>query len=203
MAFECKSEEGPGAYHKNYALGASEAARMKESVHADYAVLVLVDPPLERALDFELETHGVALWTADDFCALLVANANRPIAWPNFLPLLKPGRRSGDIVEFCHEHAHGAWQRAHIAVVYAYVELFAYQRSLVTTDLPALRVQASVDLETLTYMVNERLAKEGDTGRLGVEDIRQAVGYLSAPTVGAVRVADDGSVVAVSECRVL
>jgi hypothetical protein len=44
---------------------------------------------------------------------------------------------------------HSAWQRAHVAIVYAFEELLAYQRSLVTDDLSKLRVGASVDLQMI------------------------------------------------------
>jgi hypothetical protein len=175
VVFECKSVDSAkvGA-HGLEARNAQpvEAARFRDRLGAQYAVLIGPGFPGDRALDEELATHGVALWDVEDFVALIQAFVQHPIAWASLRPLFAPGRASDAIACFASEHRYGSRERALVAFRYAMEEGLTYQRSLVTGGPPA---DAPLTAEALTMLVNERLANENDTARLSVEDIRAAV----------------------------
>jgi hypothetical protein len=197
VSVECKTASHDSEDADVKVSFASQAARLRDQIGADYAVLLGPGFPGTKILDGELATHRVALWTVEDLEGLLRAAAVHPIAWPAWVPLLAPGRRAKDITEFCYDHEHGAYVRAHVTLRYVLEEGLAYQIALRSPDPQVERVDAPLTVEVLATLVNQRLARENDLARIGVEDVRSALTFASHPLVDAARVAKDGSVVVV------
>ena len=150
-----------------------EAARMRDAVGAQYAVLLGLDFPDERGIDAELATHNVALWTIADLVALLECRLHHPIRWTSLRPLFAAGRVAEAVVAFRAEHLHGRYTRARLALQYAMEEGLAYQRSLMTNADTA--EDALLSAEALTVLVNGRMAREGMAGRCSLGDLRAAI----------------------------
>ena len=193
VAVECKSsDQGPV---KMVSVSApAEAARLCDSIGADFALLI--GPSFEGvgALDAELATHGVALWLVDDLARLLRANDAHPVEWPDLASLFQPGRRGDDIFDFSFAHLHGAWKRAHVTLRYVLETGLAFQSQMVAEKPDSGIPDAPLTAEVLTELVNERLRAEHDFGRIGVEDVRQALQVASSPPVNAVRYTPEGEV---------
>ena len=172
---------------------AAEAARMRDSIGAEYAVLVGLDFPDERGIDAELATHGVALWTLDDLIAVLECQLDHPIMWSHLEPLFAPGRASDAVTTFRAAHLHGDHQRAHIALRYVMEEGLAYQTSLGAAGRGGS--DGVLTAEALTILVNQRLAREGDIARCNVDDVRAALAVASSAVFAGVSERPDGSFV--------
>jgi bifunctional non-homologous end joining protein LigD len=183
IAAECKSFESTDP-HVQW-VAASEAARFRDQVGAEYAILIGPNMPGDKPLDEELLTHNVALWTVEDLIALLQADATHPIAWPTYIPLLTPGRSTQRITDTIFTHHHGPRQRAHIALTLMQEEALTYQRSLTTADTQVQRTDAALTIESLTLLVNQRLERNGDLARMGTNDIRAAVAIATSALVEA------------------
>jgi len=110
------------------------------------------------------------------------------------VPLFAPGRSHDAIAAFAFEHVHGAYRRAHVTFRYVVEEGLAYQRSLATTDAQIEHVSAPLTLEAVALLVNQRLVREGDLARVGVDDIRAAVAYATHPLVAALTVDRNGRI---------
>lgn len=187
IVFECKGVDSqqPGAHGANVSdADALEPARFRDRIGANFAVLIGPAFAQEEALDDELQTHRVALWTAGDLCALLAAHVQHPIAWSDLRPLFSPGRQSDAIANFVFAHLHGSRERALVAFRYAMEEGLKYQRSLIDGDAQLQPQDAPLTVEALAMLVNQRLAAEDDAGRVGVEDVRRAVDLATHPAVG-------------------
>ncbi len=185
--FECKSVDAhqDGAHGKDVSdADATEPARFRDRLGAEYAILVGPQFALDGALDQELDTHGVGLWTVDDLVSLINAQVQHPIAWSSLRPLFAKGRQSQAIADFVFAHLHGARERALVAFRYVMEEGLSYQRSLAQNDPEIQPVDAPLTAEALTMLVNERLANEHDEGRMGVEDIRAAIALATHPAIG-------------------
>ncbi len=76
VVFECKSAGSMVEHAKN--RYAAEAARFRDGVGAQYAVVIGPRFPHEPALDDELAKHRVALWTVEDFVTLLESQFAHP-----------------------------------------------------------------------------------------------------------------------------
>ncbi len=162
---------------------AQEAGRLRDLVGGDYAVLIGPDFPRAAELDGELQTHRVALWTSDDLVKLLRAHAVHAIRWSRLVPLFAPGRASDAIAEFTQRHVHGNRKRAHVAYRYVLEEGLAYQELLANADPQVQRPVAPLTVEALAVLVNERLARDGELGRVSLDDVRGAVTYGVHPLV--------------------
>jgi hypothetical protein len=162
---------------------AQEAGRLRDAVGGDYAVLLGPDFPRAAEIDGELQTHHVALWTYDDLVKLLYAHAVHAIRWSRLIPLFAPGRASAAIAEFARLHLHGYRKRAHVAYRYVLEEGLAYQELLATADPQVERAPAPLTAEALAVLVNERLARDGELGRVSLDDIRDAIAYGVHPLV--------------------
>ncbi len=178
---ECKTVATAEDQVRNPA--AQEAGRLRDLVGGDYAVLLGADFPREAELDSELQTHRVALWTSDDLVKLLRAHAVHAIRWSRLAPLFAPGRASDAIAEFTLLHVHGERKRAHVAYRYVLEEGLAYQELLANADPQVQRTSAPLTVEALAVLVNERLAREAQLGRVSLDDIRRAVAYGVHPLV--------------------
>jgi DNA primase len=185
LVAECKSFES-AAPHVQW-VAASEAARFRDQVGAQYAILIGAGFPGDKPLDDELQAHGVALWDVDDLIALLRADASHPIAWPELVALLAAGRASERVSEFVFEHQHGARQRASIVLRFMLEEGLMYQRSLCKADTQVQHVNAPLSVDSLTLLVNQRLEREGDLARASQDDIRAAITVAASPLFGAVQ----------------
>jgi bifunctional non-homologous end joining protein LigD len=193
LVAECKSFES-AAPHVQW-VAASEAARFRDQVGAQYAILIGAGFPGDKPLDDELRAHGVALWDVDDLIALLHADASHPIAWPELVPLLAAGRASERISDLIFEHQHGARQRASLVLRFMLEEGLTYQRSLCKADAQVQHVNAPLSVDSLTLLVNQRLEREGDLARASQDDIRAAIIVAASPLVGAVQQTGDAVVV--------
>lgn len=162
---------------------AQEAGRLRDQVAGNYAVLLGLNFPHAAEIDDELQTHRVALWTTDDLTKLLRAHAVHAIRWSRLTPLFTPGRSSNTIAEFVHLHVHGERKRAHVAYRYVLEEGLAYQELLANADPQVQRPTAPLTIEALAVLINERLAREGELGRVSLDDIRAAVAYGTHPLV--------------------
>jgi hypothetical protein len=178
---ECKTVASAENQVRNPA--AQEAARLRDAVAGDYAILLGADFPRDAEIDGELRTHRVALWTCDDLVKLLRAHAVHAIRWSRLPPLLAPGRASDAIAEFVVLHVHGARKRAHVAYRYVLEEGLAYQELLANADPQVQRTTAPLTVEALAVLVNERLARDGELGRVSLDDVRGAVAYGVHPLV--------------------
>jgi hypothetical protein len=167
---------------------AQEAGRLRDQVGGTYAVLLGPAFPKAAELDGELQAHRVALWAVDDLVALLRAHAAYPVRWSRLVPLFAPGRSAAAIAALAFEHLHGARKRAHVAYRYVLEEGLRYQELLASDDPEVERPAAPLTLEALTVLVNERLARERDEGRVSVDDVRAAVAYGAHPLVEAIAV---------------
>ena len=174
---------------------AQEAGRLRDAVGGDYAVLLGPAFPHSDEIDGELATHRVALWTLDDLTALLRAHAVHAIRWSRLVPLLAPGRASAAIASFAYAHVHGERKRAHVAYRYVLEEGLRYQELLASADPQVQRTSAPLTVEALAVLVNERLAREGELGRVSIDDVRGAVAYGVHPLVDTMSV--DGERVSV------
>jgi len=159
-----------------------EAARMRDTVGATYAVLLGLDFPDERGIASELETHDVALWTLEHLITVLECQLHHPIKWDALRPLFAPGRVTDAAAAFRAEHLHGAFTRARLALQYAMQEGLSYQRSL-TTEAGSPE-DALLTPEALTLLVNQRMAREGMIGRCSTDDIRSALLLATARSIG-------------------
>jgi hypothetical protein len=189
VAIECKTTTAQKLHDS--AAFIVEAARLRDAVAADHAMLIGAAFPQIRAVDEEMARHGVAMWTVDDLASILSAHAVHPIAWSRLRTLFAPGRQRDPIAGFVHEELHGARQRAHITLRLVLEAGFDYQQSLAQQDPQVERVPAPLTAEALTVLVNQRLAAEHDLGRVGVPDVRRAIAFASDPLVGAITVAGD------------
>jgi Holliday junction resolvase len=179
VVVECKTI-GTEKFHVNNPM-AAEAARLRDKVGADYAVLLGRSFPGDKALDAELAAHRVALWTVDDVSALLRAHQAHPILWSSLTPLFAGGRASSHVQAFAFEHVHGAWKRARIALRYALAEGYRYQATLAQQPADAERIESPVTVEVLVALINQRLMQENALGRVGIDDVTTAMTYLAAP----------------------
>jgi bifunctional non-homologous end joining protein LigD len=184
LVAECKSFDS-ATPHIQW-VAASEAARFRDQVGAQYAVLIGAGFPGDKPLDDELQTHGVALWDVDDLIAVLRADASHPIAWPELVPLLAAGRASERVSDLIFQHQHGARQRASIVLRFMLEEGLTYQRSLCEADTQVQHVNAPLSVDSLTLLVNQRLEREGDLARASLDDIRSAIAVAASPLIGAV-----------------
>ncbi|MBV8369692.1 MAG: restriction endonuclease [Candidatus Eremiobacteraeota bacterium] len=181
VVVECKTVATDDNQVRNPA--AQEAGRLRDLVGGDYAVLLGADFPRAAELDGELKTHRVALWTTEDLVKLLRAHAVHAIRWSRLVPLFAPGRASDAIAEFALLHVHGDRKRAHVAYRYVLEEGLAYQELLANADPQVQRTSAPLTVEALAVLVNERLARESQLGRVSLDDIRRAVAYGVHPLV--------------------
>jgi hypothetical protein len=186
VAFECKTFDAQKLHDS--AAFVVEAARLRDVASADYAVLIGAAFPEIRAVDDEMQQHRVAMWTLDDLISLLTAHADHPIAWSRLRTLYAPGRSHDAIAAFVHQERHGVRQRAHITLRLVLEAGLEYQLSLAHQDPQVERVPAPLTAEALVVLVNQRLAAEGDLGRIGVADVQRAIDFASDPLVGAVSV---------------
>jgi DNA primase len=170
-----------------------EAARMRDAVGAQYAVLLGLDFPDERAIAAELATHAVSLWTLEDLVAVLECQLHHPIRWSDLRPLFVPGRVTDAIAGFRAEHLHGAYTRARLAWQYAMAEGLAYQESL-GAEAVVSADDGLVTAEVLALLVNQRMAREGMVGRCSVADARAAMAFASSPGIGAAVLSAGGTV---------
>jgi len=175
VVVECKTVAGDDGVVKNPV--AQEAGRLRDAVRGDYAVLVGPAFPHSDEIDGELATHRVALWTVEDLGVLLRAHAVHAIRWSRLVPLFAPGRMSAAIAAFAYAHVHGERKRAHVAYRYVLEEGLRYQELLAGADPEVQRTSAPLTVEALAVLVNERLAREGELGRVSIEDVRGAVVY--------------------------
>jgi hypothetical protein len=166
-------------------VAASEAARLRDQVHAQYAVLIGAGIPEEKALLDELLAHNVALWSVEDLIALLQANAEHPIPWTVYPALLTPGSAHQRITDALFEHRHGPRQRATIALRLMWEEALKYQRSLTTADTQIQTTDAALTIESLTLLVNQRLERENDPARMNTTDIAAAISIATSPLIAA------------------
>jgi hypothetical protein len=178
---ECKTVATPEDPVRNPV--AQEAGRLRDAVGGDYALLIGPDFARGAEVDGELQTHRVALWTCDDLAKLLRAHAVHAIRWSRLVPLFAPGRAADAIAEFAQLHVHGDRKRAHVAYRYVLEEGLAYQELLANADPQVQRTVAPLTVEALAVLVNERLAREGELGRLSLDDVRAAVTYGVHPLV--------------------
>lgn len=167
---------------------AQEAGRLRDAVGGDYAVLLGTAFPRSDEIEGELTTHRVALWTCDDLFALLRAHAVHAIRWSLLLPLFAPGRASAAIAAFAFAHVHGARKRAHVAYRYVLEEGLRYQELLASADAEVQKTSAPLTAEALAVLVNERLARDGELGRVSIDDVRGAVAYGAHPLVDTMSV---------------
>jgi len=186
VVVECKTVADADGVVKNPV--AQEAGRLRDAVGGDYAVLVGPAFPHSDEIDGELTTHRVALWTLDDLTALLRAHAVHAIRWSRLVPLFAPGRASAAIASFVYAHVHGERKRAHVAYRYVIEEGLRYQELLASADPDVQRTSAPLTVEALAVLVNERLAREGETGRVSIDDVRGAVAYGVHPLVDTMSV---------------
>lgn len=189
VVVECKTVATERGEVENPA--AQEAGRLRDQVGGEYAVLLGPAFPKAAELDGELATHRVALWTLDDLVTLLQAHAAYPIRWSRFVPLFASGRSAAAIAAFVFEHLHGARKRAHIAYRYVLEEGLRYQELLASDDPEVQRPAAPLTLEALAVLVNERLAREAELGRVSVDDIRAAVTLGTHPLIDTIAVDGD------------
>jgi len=181
VVVECKTAAGADDRVQNPV--AQEAGRLRDLVGGTYAVLIGPSFPRAAEIDGELQTHRVALWTCEDLTILLRAHAIHQIRWSRLRPLFAPGRMSQAIAEFAHLHVHGDRKRAHVTYRYVLEEGLAYQELLANADPQVQRPTAPLTAEALAVLVNERLARDGELGRVSLDDIRRAIIYGTHPLV--------------------
>jgi hypothetical protein len=186
VVVECKTVAGADDVVKNPV--AQEAGRLRDAVRGDFAVLLGPAFPHSDEIDGELLTHRVALWTVGDLAVLLRAHATHAIRWSRLVPLFAPGRASAAIVSFAHAHVHGERKRAHVAYRYVLEEGLRYQELLASADPEVQRTSAPLTVEALAVLVNERLARDGELGRVSIDDVRGAVAYGTHPLVDTIAV---------------
>ncbi len=180
VVFECKSADGNMVQGHDASI--PEIAKFRDALRARYGVLSGPGFPAEETLDTELAAHNIALWTVDDLALVLRAAAHHAIAWSSLATLFAPGRASDAIAAFTFAHEHGAYERALVTYRYILSEGLAYQELLVGGDPDVERPSVPLTLEVLATLVNQRLAAEGDTARVGVEDIRIALALATHPS---------------------
>jgi hypothetical protein len=186
IAFECKTFAAQKL--PDSAAFVVEAARLRDAVGAEHAVLIGLGFPDVRALDDEMLVHRVATWTVDDLVNVLTAHADHPIPWSRLPVLLEPGRARTRVDAFVEAAQHGARKRARVTLQLLLEVGLDYQLSLVRADSQVERVSAPLTVEALVVLINERLAAESDLGRVGVDDVRRAIAFASDPLVDAVSV---------------
>lgn len=186
VVFECKGVDSQqaGAHGAQVSdADAAEPARFRDRLRAQYAVLIGPAFSQEEELTQELQTHRVALWLAADLAALVQAHVQHPVRWSDLAPLFTAGRQSDAIADFAFKHLHGERERALVTLRYALEEGLKYQLSLSTADSLVQPQNAPLTIEALAMLVNERLAAQGDTGRVSVEDVRAAADIATHPAV--------------------
>ena len=186
VVVECKTVAGADDVVKNPV--AQEAGRLRDAVRGDFAVLLGPAFPHSDEIDGELSTHRVALWTVGDLAVLLRAHATHAIRWSRLVPLFAPGRASAAITSFAHAHVHGERKRAHVAYRYVLEEGLRYQELLASADPEVQKTSAPLTVEALAVLVNERLARDGELGRVSIDDVRGAVAYGTHPLVDTMAV---------------
>jgi hypothetical protein len=124
----------------------------------------------------------------DDLVALLRAQAAYPIRWSRLVPLLAPGRGAAPVAALAFAHLHGDRKRAHVAYRYVVEEGLRYQELLASDDPDVQRPAAPLTVAALAVLVNERLAREGEAGRVSLDDVRTAVAYGAHPLVDTIAV---------------
>lgn len=197
VVFECKGVDSqqPGAHGANVSdADPVEPARFRDRLGAQYAVLIGPAFGREEDLDQELQAHNVALWTAEDLATLVQAHVQHPIRWSDLRALFSAGRQSDAISAFVFEHLHGTRERALVTLHYCLEEGLRYQLSLISDDSQVQPQDAPLTVEALAMLVNERLATEGDVGRVGVEDVRAAVDLATHPAVALMARDSSGAV---------
>ena len=130
----------------------------------------------------------MALWTVDDLIALLRAHAVHAIRWSRLVSLFFPGRASAAIAAFAYAHVHGERKRAHVAYRYVLEEGLRYQELLASADPEVQKTSAPLTAEALAVLVNERLARESELGRVSIDDVRGAIAYGTHPLVDTMAV---------------
>jgi len=186
VVVECKTVAGADDVVKNPV--AQEAGRLRDAVGGDFAVLLGPAFPHSDEIDGELVMHRVALWTVDDLSVLLRAHAVHVIRWSRLVPLFVPGRASAAIVAFAYAHVHGERKRAHVAYRYVLEEGLRYQELLASADPEVQKTSAPLTVEALAVLVNERLAREGELGRVSIDDVRAVIAYGTHPLVDTMAV---------------
>jgi hypothetical protein len=189
VVVECKTAAGSDDRVQNPV--AQEAGRLRDLVGGTYAVLIGPAFPRAAEIDGELQTHRLALWTCDDLVTLMRAHAIHQIRWSRLPPLFAPGRMSETIAEFAHLHVHGERKRAHVTYRYVLEEGLAYQELLANADPQVQRPTAPLTAEALAVLVNERLARDGELGRVSLDDIRGAIVYGTHPLVDTMSLDSD------------
>lgn len=194
IVIECKTLEG-ATPHVQW-VAASEASRFRDRIGADYAMLIGPEFPGDKPLDDELQAHRVALWSVDDLIAVLESARWHPVSWTSLAPLFAAGRATQRVADFAFEHRHGSWQRARIALRYMLEEAAKYQASLAVEDAQIERTDARLTVESLTLLVNQRLASENAPARMSTADIAKAVEIAASPLYDSIAV--DGPYVTVT-----
>jgi DNA primase len=189
VAIECKSFDG-AAPHVQY-VSASEAARFRDQIGAQYAILIGAGFPGDKPLDDELAAHSVALWSVEDLISLIEIAALHPIAWPDLIPLFAAGRATQRIADFVFNARHGKRERARVILRTMLAESLAYQRSLSVSDVQVERTDAHLTLDALALLVNQRLERDGDLARASADDIREALAFAESPLIDAARISEN------------
>jgi len=182
---ECKSWHGDRIPR----LDVAEAAKYRESFHADVALLVA--PSLseyDTEFNSELATHEISAWTIDDVTQLLDAAVD-PM---ELRAVFVPGLAADHLVDVLWERRHGAAKRVAVAAELLWRIGWEQQRALVgAKDVPHLTEDAAM------LLVDQALHATHSAASVDRPTIRAAIAELTSPLLGAATWIDDRSGVVV------
>jgi DNA primase len=161
VVIECKTA-GPGAnVSKPQRI---EAAKFREAFGATLSMLVGPQFGNDAALDEELATHGVSLWTVDDIVRALEENLD-PL---EIQSALAPGRAASALDAILWERAHGRPKR--IAVIADLLQRKAWTMQMTLAKGVALGAVPSLNVEALLLLVDDALVANGVEAGASRED---------------------------------
>ncbi len=186
VTLECKTSS-PGGVVTN--PRPEEPAKFRDAFAATKSVLVGAAFGGDASLDDELRTHGVALWTVDDLCAVLAAQ----IGPDELRPMFEAGRAAAALRSISWERGHG--KRKRVAVIADRLLRDLWRTQVLFASVAAGETPV-VDEDALFVLVDEGLARDGLTVGASLVEAREAIADLVAR--GLLRRVGDGFVAVVS-----
>jgi DNA primase len=193
VMLECKTAKPGGVVND---ANVAEAAKYREQYGATCCVLIGPAFRDETAIDTELRTHNVSLWTVDDLAGAL-ENGCDPF---ELRPVFDAGRAADKLNELLWSCMHGVNNHVRVACAYLVEEGWKAQqmaaREVAPTEAPLLTVDAGM------LLLDERLEREGCTQGCTRAEVEEAFDWLTSPRV-SLGVRLEGSVRAIVIRRAL
>lgn len=194
MMIECKTAKEGGIVNDPSVY---EAARYREPYGASYCMLIGPTFGESTALDVELRTHGVSLWTVEDLVSVFGARLDPFV----LQKALQPGRAADALWDLLWDRIHGEGNRVRVVCRYVYEEGWRAQEMAASEvpppESPVLNVDAAM------MLVDERLDREGHAIGCTRRDVEAAFAWLTHPRIARATTLEDPTSIVIINHREL